>query len=487
MRTYTLPLACAVLTLAGALTAAAQGPQPLRLTLTPFATGLSLPVDLTAAPADPTHLYVVEKAGRIRRFDTSGVAAATPFLDIRARVGSTAGEQGLLGLAFAPDYATTGHFFVNYTNLTGDTRISRFTRGATADAADPASELVIYSAAQPFSNHNGGCVKFGPDGYLYCALGDGGSGGDPGNRAQNLGSPLGKILRFDVRAATAAVPFVVPPSNPLIGVAGALPEIWAWGLRNPWRFSIDAVTGDVWIGDVGQGLWEEVDMVPATMSNNQLNFGWRCYEGAHAYNVSGACGPMSDYRAPVFEYDHSQGQSITGGFVYRGARYPTLVGRYVVADYSSGKLWTLAPDATGVGFIGTPNLTTQNGLVAFGEDSRRELYAADINTGRILRVGATGGTPLPTGLSTDAVAAALQVFPNPATSQCRVVLPAGMSGSVTVEVLSLVTGQLLHQAVLTAAAGETTLDVSGLAAGLYAVRAVGGARQTATARLAVSR
>ena len=455
--------------LLGAATAFAQPPPaPLRLALTPFATGLIRPVEIARAPGE-ARLFVVEKAGRIRIVTPAGAVLPTPFLNIVARVLSTGGEQGLLGLAFHPNYATNGFFYVNYINGSGagTTRISRFQLLAgSVDEADPASEVIIYSVLQPFTNHNGGSLQFGPDGYLYAALGDGGSANDPGNRAQNLGSALGKILRFDVDAgAPGGPPYAIPPTNPLINTPGALPEIWAWGLRNPWRNSFDDATGDYWMADVGQNAWEEVDVMVDSVGANH-NFGWRCYEGAHPAVTTG-CQPIATYHAPVFEYSHNPttgGFSITGGFVYHGTQSPALAGRYVCADYVSGNFWTIQRQGRTYSSLRDPALTRTE-ISCFGQDSAGEIYCARLNAGTILHLTATGAT----GLAAGPAAPALRLWPNPAAATCRVDLPEAVSAEV--ELVSLVTGQTVRRTRAEAATAAATLDVRGLAAGLYGVRA----------------
>ncbi len=278
--------------------------------------GFSIPVDIKHAP-DDDRLYIVEKGGKIRIMDLAGNVLPIPFLDIDPIVNSGANERGLLGLAFHPDYVSNGHFFVNYTGNDGDTRISRFTRMAfDPNMADANSELVLLVVDQPFSNHNAGDLAFGPDGYLYVGMGDGGSGGDPGNRSQNPKELFGKMLRLDV---DGAIPYGIPADNPFAQSADTFPEIWALGLSNPWRISFDRMTGDLWIGDVGQDKWEEVDMEPAG-SPGGLNYGWRCYEGFAPYNTNG-CGPANSYVPPIQVYANTNavGCSITGGYVYRGS------------------------------------------------------------------------------------------------------------------------------------------------------------------------
>lgn len=349
------------------------------ISLEPYATGLSSPVAMAAC--GDGRLFVVEKAGTIRVVQAGGSVNPAPFLDISARVGSAGSEQGLLGLAFHPAYAVNGFFYVNYTDTAGNTSISRFSvSGGNPDVALAGSEFQILAVAQPFSNHNGGALQFGPDGYLYIGLGDGGSGGDPQDRAQNPADLLGKILRIDVDGGS---PYAIPPGNPLVGVAGSRPEIWAMGLRNPWRFSFDRQTGDFWIGDVGQNLYEEVDFQPASSGGGE-NYGWRCYEGNHAYNLTG-CGGVGNYIFPVFEYSHGPHCSITGGYVYRGIASPLLQGNYLLADYCSGQFWTVTPGLTG-GYVATVQPVTLAGCTTFGEGSDGELYVASLSVPTIYRI-----------------------------------------------------------------------------------------------------
>lgn len=295
--------------------------------------GLQRPVDLQNAGDGSGRLFIVEKAGRIRVF-ADGQLLATPFLDLTDRVGSSANEQGLLGLAFHPRYLENGRFFVNYTDLNGNTVIARFNvTAADPNQANPASETVLLRVQQPYRNHNGGMVAFGPDGYLYLGLGDGGSAGDPLGYAQVTDTYLGKILRLDVDNGD---PYAIPPDNPFAG-GGGFPEIWAYGLRNPWRFSFDPLTGDLFIADVGQNKWEEINFLPAG-STGRLNFGWNIYEGLHHYQ--GEPQMNFPYIDPVAEYSHQVGCSVTGGYVYRGAM-PEWQGIYFYADYCSGHIWGL--------------------------------------------------------------------------------------------------------------------------------------------------
>jgi glucose/arabinose dehydrogenase len=298
------------------------------LTSVRVASGFSNPLDLKAPPGDRARVFVVEQPGRIR-IVKDGTVAATPFLDIATRI-SFGGERGLLGLAFHPRYAENGRFFVNYTDPRGDTHISEFHVSANADAADAGSERVLLTVVQPFPNHNGGGLAFGPDGKLYAGLGDGGSAGDPLGNGQNLGTPLGKMLRIDV---DSGLPYGVPPDNPFVNTPGAFPAIWAYGLRNPWRFTFDAANGDLYIADVGQGEVEEVD-VAASPRRGGENYGWNVWEGSQCYSPSTGC-PRAGFTFPVLEYRHNEGCSVTGGVVYRGCRMPGYAGLYFYGDYCS--------------------------------------------------------------------------------------------------------------------------------------------------------
>ncbi|MBI1191773.1 MAG: cadherin [Bacteroidetes bacterium] len=350
-------------------------------TLQPFASGLSEPVDITNAGDD--RLFIVEKRGAIQILNARGAKIPTPFLDIDPQV-STGSERGLLGMAFHPEYATNGYFYVNYTNNAGNTVISRFTRSAlNPNVADPASEVILLTVTQPFSNHNAGDLNFGPDGYLYIALGDGGSFGDPGNRSQTKTNLLGKVLRIDVDSGS---PYGIPADNPFVGDPTYAPEIWALGVRNPWRCSFDALTGDYWIADVGQDDWEEVNVQPASSTGGE-NYGWRCYEGDEPYNLSG-CSSIGTYDFPVFVYPHNfttGGISITGGYVYRGIGNPSLYGKYLFCDYLSGNWWALEDNGSG-GYIITPYGNVQSLISTFGEDAENELYAANLSTGQIYKI-----------------------------------------------------------------------------------------------------
>jgi glucose/arabinose dehydrogenase len=335
------------------------------------------PVDLQQPNDQTERLFVVEQEGIISVFSRNAPAAKKTFLDIAARVDDAGNEEGLLGLAFHPQYKTNGFFFVNYTAANPErTVISRFKVSSDPDKADAATELVIMTFAQPYSNHNGGQLAFGPDGYLYIAIGDGGSGGDPHNHGQDLTTLLGSIARIDV-STTESSTYSIPSDNPFKGnTSGYKEEIYAYGLRNPWRLSFDAETGKLWTGDVGQNGYEEIDII-----EKGGNYGWKLMEGKHCY-VSNC--QQTGLKLPVWEYPRSQGVSVTGGFVYRGSLLPSLEGEYIYADYGSQKVWAL--DATDISSPVNRELVTANFPIAsFGVDVNNELYLCGFD-GKIHRL-----------------------------------------------------------------------------------------------------
>jgi glucose/arabinose dehydrogenase len=340
--------------------------------------------------AGDERIFAVRQNGRIMVIDEEGTLIADPFLNIRNKI-STGGERGLLGMAFHPNYAQNGYFFVNYTR-TGDgaTVVSRFSVSAgNPNKADSLSEKIVIVVDQPFSNHNGGDIKFGPDGYLYIGMGDGGSGGDPLNSSQTATSYLGKILRIDVDNAD---PYSIPADNPWAGSQDTLQEIWAFGVRNPWRFTFDAATGDMWMGDVGQNEFEEINFVEAGAAG--INYGWRCYEGDEPYNMS-LCNQNEEYTFPVYVYSQNQGdRSVTGGYVYRGEDYPLLQGTYIFGDFVSGQMFTIRPD--GDDWVGERILEFGGGqITSFGENVHSELFMAARGQGAIYRVTEFCSTILP--------------------------------------------------------------------------------------------
>jgi uncharacterized repeat protein (TIGR03806 family) len=365
------------------------------------------PILALQAPGDSSRWFVVEQAGRVLRFPTTGTPTTTVFIDIRANV-TSGGETGLLGIAFHPNFPTDPRVFLSYTATAGNllSRISSFVTRDGGQTLDPTSEHVLLTLNQPESNHNGGNIAFGPDGFLYIGFGDGGGGGDahtqngPIGNGQSRTTMLGKILRIDVGGA-AATAYTIPPtnpyaSNPICGPATNAqncPEIYAYGLRNPWRWSFDRQTGVLWVGDVGQDTWEEVDIVTPGG-----NYGWRCREGRHDYNTTGC--PTSGLIDPVAEYNHTVGQSITGGYVYRGPQSTSLSGHYIFADYVSGRLWALLPDGSG-GYTLSDLVTAGFNVSSFAQANDGELYVIDYSGGlyRVVFQPGAGGGMIPTSLA----------------------------------------------------------------------------------------
>lgn len=417
------------------------------LSLQSFGTGFTSPVEITHA--GDSRLFVVEQTGRIKILNTNGSVNPTPFLNISTII-STGSERGLLGLAFHPNYTSNGYFFVNYTNTAGNTVIARYSVSGNADIANTTGQILM-TITQPFSNHNGGCLKFGADGYLYIAMGDGGSAGDPGNRAQNINDNLGKMLRIDVNSTIA--PFYInPPTNPYVGIAGN-DEIWAIGLRNPWKFSFDKSTGDLWIADVGQGVWEEINKVSPTLAG--ANYGWRCFEGNAVYNNTGNCATITGTTAPLVVVNHSTGAcSITGGYVYRGTSYPNLVGKYLFSDYCLGKIGiTTSAGAT------TFSTTFSGNFVSFGEDINGELYISDLG-GTIYKI-------VDTSLNSESFEKNLfTIYPNPANNILFIDKSQG-NYPTEIEIYNVNGKLVLHQK--TEKVNQNRIDISQLTKGFYFV------------------
>ncbi|HEV8268347.1 MAG TPA: PQQ-dependent sugar dehydrogenase, partial [Thermoanaerobaculia bacterium] len=372
------PVEYALLVLAAASYASAAFGQPAlpSVATVPRFTSLPSPTHVTNAGDGSGRLFVVLQGGRIRVVKGGSLLQA-PFLDIAERV-SCCGERGLLSVAFPTGYAAKKVFYVNYTNRNGDTTISRFRLTSNADVADPSSEEILLVIAQPFANHNGGQILFGPDGYLYVGMGDGGSAGDPMNNAQNPASLLGKVLRIDVESATK--PYGIPATNPFVGRPGYRAEIFSLGWRNPWRFSFDRATNDFYAADVGQNQYEEVDFAPAGDAGGE-NYGWRTMEGLHCFSPATGCS-TAGLEPPVAEYSHSLGCSVTGGFVYRGPTYARLSGIYFYGDYCSGRIWGLKRSAGA--WQNAELLKTSLGITSFGEDEAGEIYVADQNGNAVL-------------------------------------------------------------------------------------------------------
>ena len=378
-----------------------------------LASGFDSPIGIKHAGDD--RLFVVEQDGIIKIINADGSVNSTPYLDIDDRVINTGNERGLLGLAFHPNYSSNGYVFVNYINNSGNTVISRFVANPGDDSTvDPSTEAIFLTFSQPYSNHNGGDLAFGDDGYLYIATGDGGSGGDPENRSQNLTTFLGKMLRINVNNSQGGNNYAIPTDNPFVGNSSALDEIWAYGLRNPWRFSFDRLTNDLWIADVGQFEIEEINRVANT--DDGLNYGWRCYEGNSVFNNSG-CPSMSTMTFPIAQYTHSSSGafkcSITGGYVYRGSIYTTLVGKYLFADYCSNEIGVLSFNGS-TWDMDFSQQFSGNGWTAFGEGLDGEIYIAGRDSGSIYHI-------TDANLSVDVFSEnSLKLYPNPSSSQITI-------------------------------------------------------------------
>jgi glucose/arabinose dehydrogenase len=383
----------------------ARAPLP-SIVLHEIAAGLRHPVHLTHAPGQHGTLYIVEQAGRIRLFDKDGGLRAEPFLDIADAV-SSGGERGLLSVAFHPDYASNGYFYVNYTaSVRGRllTRVSRFERlrahgsgdrngderGDGARAA-PDSERVLLEIEQPYSNHNGGQLAFGPDGMLYIGMGDGGAADDPHGHGQNLATLLGALLRIDVDGGGDERAYGIPTDNPFVTVSGARPEIWAYGLRNPWRFSFDRASGRLYLADVGQNRREEINVI-----ERGGNYGWSLMEAELCHAGSAAQCARADLLRPLLSYGRGEGVSVTGGHVYRGTAIDGLCGAYLYGDFGSGRIWALRHEGGKV-TVQRELLKTSLGISSFGEDADGELYVLDHRAGAVMRIGASAGT-LPASL-----------------------------------------------------------------------------------------
>jgi glucose/arabinose dehydrogenase len=337
------------------------------------------PTHIAHAGDGSNRLFITEQRGRIL-LDKGGVISKKPFLDLTARV-SCCGERGLLSVVFPPGYAGKKYFYVNYTDRSGDTVVARYRVSHDPDIADPKSEEVILTVEQPYANHNGGQLAFGPDGHLYIGMGDGGSGGDPHKHGQNPSSLLGKMLRIDVESGKK--PYAVPADNPFANGKAYRPEIWATGLRNPWRFFFDRKTGDLYIADVGQNRYEEIDFEPKGGKGGR-NYGWNIMEGLHCY-ASESC-DRKGLALPVAEYDHDEGCSVTGGVVYRGSRFPQLQGIYFYGDYCSGRIWGLRQ--SGAEWMNKMLKDSGLSISTFGEDEAGEVYVADYGKGNIYRIEA---------------------------------------------------------------------------------------------------
>ena len=416
------------------------------------ASGFDRPVDIQNAGDD--RLFIVEQTGGIQIINSDNTVNSTPFINLS--VNNNGNERGLLGLTFHPDYATNGFFYVHYTRSNGNTQISRYTVTSDPNIADPDSEFPILEVDQPFPNHNGGGLAFGADGFLYIALGDGGSGGDPGNRAQNPSLLLGKMLRIDIDNQEGDLNYAVPDTNPFVGNTSFRPEIWDLGLRNPFRFSFDDETGAMWIGDVGQETIEEVDRG----IGGGHNYGWRCYEGNSPFNTSSGCPDDSELTFPVAQYFHSGNGpfkcSIVGGYVYRGTEFPTMQGLYFFSDTCSDEIAYI--DATTPADITYSEQFNNNSFVTFGEDINKELYISGL-AGTVYRV-----------VDADLLSAdefdqdnAIRIYPNPATDVLNITRTQ-LTNTDTLRIFDL-TGKLVKSQSIQEL--TTTMPIGDLTAGIY--------------------
>lgn len=421
-----------------------------------FASGLITPVCITNA--GDSRLFAVNQHGIIMLIDSTGYVNPAPFLDITSRV-TFGGERGLLGLSFHPQYKTNGYFYVNYVGAGDSTHISRFTVSSTdPEKADPASEMKLMTLFQPYVNHNGGNLCFGPDGYLYIGLGDGGSAGDPGNRAQNLMEYLGKILRIDVNHG---IPYSIPETNPFYTSTTVLKEIWAWGLRNPWRFSFDRLTGDLWIGDVGQNLYEEIDFQLSSSKGGE-NYGWRCYEGNAVYDTLG-CNSASSYTFPVYTYTHGPECAITGGYVNRSPEISPYYGYYYFADYCSDRIWTLH-NVSNNWVVEEYGTFPGNNFSTFGEDNVGQLYVAGLTSGTIYRI-----SNIPTSINLIKKTALVKVISLPGSGKVRIETNGNVSTGMHLALFD-VTGINFYNSV--SKGSEFEIDISFLPKGIYFLNVV---------------
>lgn len=423
--------------------------------------GLSVPVDIVDPKDGTGRLFIVQQNGLVK-IVSGGVLSPGNFLDVTGIINYDGSERGLLSLAFHPNYSSNRYFFIYYNNTAGDISIAQYrTKASAPDSADPASGKVLMNIPKPFTNHNGGKLNFGPDGNLYFGTGDGGSGGDPNNNSQNGMSLLGKMIRINVDDFTTPPYYTIPPGNPFIGDPAVSDSVYALGLRNPWRWSFDRQTGDMWIADVGQNLWEEVNFrTPANMAG--VNYGWRCYEGNHDYNLS-LCGtnPSAGKTFPIFEYGHnsSGGFSITGGYVYRGAEFLSLQGYYICVDYSLSNGWLIKPDGAGGWTVLTQNNFPTN-ITSFGESENGTLYAVK-RSGILYKVIASAVT----GIDEPVIGREEKIItPNPASATVKVTWRK--IRHIRVHDLQ---GRGLIQMTSDGISNSVDLDISGLYAGMYMI------------------
>ncbi len=427
--------------------------QAQQFNLVQFSSGFSNMIGLENSGDD--RLFVIEQEGKIFIVDSTGAKTATPFLDITDRV-HFKGEQGLLGLAFDPSYSTNGYFFVNYINKAGNTQISRFRVSNNPNVANKNSEKFIINITQTYNDHKAGCTRFGPDGYLYIAMGDGDREGDPDSYSQNPMLLLGKMLRIDVHSGSAS--YKIPPDNPFVDSANYKPEIWDLGLRNPWRWSFDALTGQMFIGDVGQDSLEEVDVEAKDAGGN--NYGWRCYEGTIPFDTAG-CKPKKNYVLPKYEYSHvdtSGGDCcIIGGFVYRGTKYPSLYGKYIFTDYCSG-LFRLLYKQGGNSRVQTVYDGSNSSYTCFGESANNELYVCNEINGTIYHI--TYGTVQSNIATGEKVGLNNFTFaPNPAKNNITITYNSNKTEQVAIKVSGIL-GQQVYTVSKTANKGSNIWNIN---------------------------
>ena len=433
------------------------------INLEQYVTGFSSPTDITNA--GDARLFVVERRGKVKIIDKDGIVLSTPFIDIDDMVSNASGqdERGLLGIAFHPDFANNGYFFLNHTDNDGHTNVARYqVDPLNSDIADPNTREQIIKIEQPTWNHNGGAIKFGPDGYLYIGMGDGGFANDPQNYGQNKQSLLGKMLRLDV---DNGLPYTIPADNPFVGDDSALDEIWAIGMRNPWRFSFDKMTGDLWIGDVGQGQLEEVDFEPVGDPGGH-NYGWKCYEGTDFTGNSSMANCSENYVGPIYEISHQSGHcSITGGYVYRGTKYTDILGHYIFTDYCSGDFFTIISDGNG-GWTSQLVASLNAGISTFGEGANGELYAAILsggNGGNIYKV--LGGV-----LNANEVIKeieALTISPNPVLDNTNIKIESNEKITVELTLIDLTGKAIFNESTEIDGVFNKNIDLSDQPPGAY--------------------
>jgi len=433
-----------------------------KIKLNKVASGFNKPVDISSSGLkNDDRLFITEKDGKIRILKNDGSISSIPFLDIDPRVNSSANERGLLGLCFHPKYIENGYFFVHYTNSNGNSTISRFSVSRdNPDVANETSEKIMLTVNQPFNNHNAGDINFGKDGFLYIGMGDGGNGGDPGNRSQNPKELLGKMLRIDVNTETEK--YLIPVDNPYAKKVDTLPEIWAFGLRNPWRFSFDTLLNDMWIADVGQDKWEEVNVVQADSA--AINYGWRCYEGKEKFNLS-ACNQNTKFLQPVHSYENKfdNGCSVTGGYVYRGNENPSFTGKYIYTDFCTGIFWALYKNEAGQWQNEELDDLENNEYATFGMDNNGEMYVAGLANGTVFKISdiptvSTNETEKTNELS-------YQIQPNPAIDLLKIKIN---NDSVISEwFIFSISGQKYEVKIVKNSNKEVVVDISQLPKGLY--------------------